>query len=88
MQLFNKGPFSFSYVSLLDQYESVSYGHHLFSAVILLPLAKTASSSLKLALWAEHTYALQIISLSEDQVRFKRSMLSLLHFIYYKNWKL
>ena len=56
-------------MSLLDQYDGVSYGDLLFSAVVLLPATASSKSSFKLALWAEHTEALRSITLTQDEVR-------------------
>ncbi|CAK8695528.1 unnamed protein product [Clavelina lepadiformis] len=56
------------YVSLLDQYEAVSYGDSLFSAVIMLPLVQRCEPKLKLALWSQHTAAIRTITLNETDI--------------------
>ena len=55
-------------MSLLDQYEGVSYGDALFTAVVLLPVTASSASNFKLALWAEHSEALRWMSLTEEKV--------------------
>ena len=56
------------YMALLDQFEAVSYGDVLFSAVVLLPIIASSSRKLKLALWVEHSEALRIISIRESDL--------------------
>ncbi|XP_077968249.1 RNA polymerase II-associated protein 1-like isoform X1 [Styela clava] len=53
------------YISLLEQYEGVSYGDELFSAVVLLPLHQLNNgiNDIKKALWSDRRDILRILSL-------------------------
>ncbi|KAG8126154.1 hypothetical protein E2320_021264, partial [Naja naja] len=44
------------YISLLEQFESVSFGDPLFGVFVLLPLQRHFSSQLKMAVFGEHRY--------------------------------
>lgn len=61
-----------SYLSLLEQFEAVSYGDDLFAAVVLLPLVQTCNVKYKLALWSQHRDSLRVITLKQEQVRLQK----------------
>ncbi|XP_068017518.1 RNA polymerase II-associated protein 1 [Melanerpes formicivorus] len=55
------------YISLLEQFEGVSFGDPLFGAFVLLPLQKRFSVHLRLALFGEHTSILQALGVPLQQ---------------------
>ena len=56
------------YANFLEHFEAVSFGDHLFGALILLPLQRRFSVTLRLALFGEHVGALRALGLSLTQV--------------------
>lgn len=56
------------YASFLEHFEAVSYGDHLFGALVLLPLQRRFSVALRLALFGEHVGALRALGLPLTQV--------------------
>ncbi|XP_059037198.1 RNA polymerase II-associated protein 1 isoform X1 [Mustela lutreola] len=63
------------YASFLEHFEAVSYGDHLFGALVLLPLQRRFSVTLRLALFGEHVGALRALGLPLTQVSFPLSQL-------------
>lgn len=61
------------YANFLDHFEAVSFGDHLFGALVLLPLQRRFSVTLRLALFGEHVGALRALSLPLTQVLFQSS---------------
>ncbi|NXG68404.1 RPAP1 protein, partial [Baryphthengus martii] len=55
------------YLSLLEQFEGVSFGDPLFGVFVLLPLQKRFSIQLRLALFGEHTSVLQALGVPLQQ---------------------
>ncbi|NXP79896.1 RPAP1 protein, partial [Ramphastos sulfuratus] len=55
------------YISLLEQFEGVSFGDPLFGAFVLLPLQKRFSVHLRLSLFGEHTSILQALGVPLQQ---------------------
>ncbi|NXY81166.1 RPAP1 protein, partial [Alcedo cyanopectus] len=55
------------YVSLLEQFEGVSFGDPLFGVFILLPLQKRFSVHLRLSVFGEHTSILQALGVPLQQ---------------------
>ncbi|KAM6180736.1 RNA polymerase II-associated protein 1 [Erethizon dorsatum] len=51
------------YASFLEHFEAVSFGDHLFGALVLLPLQRRFSVTLRLALFGEHVGALRALGL-------------------------
>ncbi|XP_006883054.1 PREDICTED: RNA polymerase II-associated protein 1 [Elephantulus edwardii] len=51
------------YTSFLEHFEAVSFGDHLFGALVLLPLQRRFSVTLRLALFGEHVGALRALGL-------------------------
>ncbi|XP_004861673.1 RNA polymerase II-associated protein 1 isoform X3 [Heterocephalus glaber] len=51
------------YASFLEHFEAVSFGDHLFAALVLLPLQRRFSVTLRLALFGEHMGALRALGL-------------------------
>jgi hypothetical protein len=64
--------FVFRYDRLVNQFEAVSYGSPLFAAFILLPLQQQQPVRFRMKLWCEHSNALRILSLNDQQVFFER----------------
>ncbi|XP_040854016.1 RNA polymerase II-associated protein 1-like [Ochotona curzoniae] len=56
------------YASFLEHFEAVSFGDHLFGALVLLPLQRRFSVTLRLALFGEHLGALRALSLPLTQL--------------------
>ncbi|XP_045394032.1 RNA polymerase II-associated protein 1 isoform X1 [Lemur catta] len=56
------------YGNFLDHFEAVSFGDHLFGALVLLPLQRRFSVILRLALFGEHVGALRSLSLPLTQL--------------------
>ncbi|XP_034517020.1 RNA polymerase II-associated protein 1 isoform X2 [Ailuropoda melanoleuca] len=56
------------YASFLEHFEAVSYGDHLFGALVLLPLQRRFSVALRLALFGEHVGALRALGLPLTQL--------------------
>nr|XP_035940542.1 RNA polymerase II-associated protein 1 [Halichoerus grypus]XP_035940543.1 RNA polymerase II-associated protein 1 [Halichoerus grypus] len=56
------------YASFLEHFEAVSYGDHLFGALVLLPLQRRFSVTLRLALFGEHVGALRALGLPLTQL--------------------
>ncbi|XP_021551310.1 RNA polymerase II-associated protein 1 [Neomonachus schauinslandi] len=56
------------YASFLEHFEAVSYGNHLFGALVLLPLQRRFSVTLRLALFGEHVGALRALGLPLTQL--------------------
>ncbi|XP_070613438.1 RNA polymerase II-associated protein 1 [Erythrolamprus reginae] len=55
------------YVSLLEQFESVSFGDPLFGVFVLLPLQRHFSSQLKRAVFGEHVNTLRALGVPLQQ---------------------
>ncbi|NXG44940.1 RPAP1 protein, partial [Psilopogon haemacephalus] len=55
------------YISLLEQFEGVSFGDPLFGTFVLLPLQKRFSVHLRLSLFGEHTSILQALGVPLQQ---------------------
>ncbi|KAL7992433.1 hypothetical protein Chor_016689 [Crotalus horridus] len=55
------------YVSLLEQFESVSFGDPLFGVFVLLPLQRHFSSQLKMAVFGEHVNTLRALGVPLQQ---------------------
>nr|XP_013014294.1 RNA polymerase II-associated protein 1 isoform X2 [Cavia porcellus] len=51
------------YASFLEHFEAVSFGDHLFGALVLLPLQRRFCVTLRLALFGEHVGALRALGL-------------------------
>ncbi|XP_006831958.1 PREDICTED: RNA polymerase II-associated protein 1 [Chrysochloris asiatica] len=60
--------FSDLYTSFLEHFEAVSFGDHLFGALVLLPLQRRFSVTLRLALFGEHVGALRALGLPLTQL--------------------
>lgn len=58
------------YANFLEHFEAVSFGDHLFGALVLLPLQRRFSVTLRLALFGEHVGALRALGLPLPQVLF------------------
>lgn len=56
------------YANFLEHFEAVSFGDHLFGALVLLPLQRRFSATLRLALFGEHVGALRALGLPLTQV--------------------
>lgn len=56
------------YISLLEQFESVSFGDPLFGVFVLLPLQRRFSSQLKMAVFGEHVNTLRALGVPLQQV--------------------
>ncbi|XP_053451830.1 RNA polymerase II-associated protein 1 isoform X3 [Nycticebus coucang] len=56
------------YANFLDHFEAVSFGDHLFGALVLFPLQRRFSVTLRLALFGEHVGALRSLSLPLTQL--------------------
>nr|XP_010596659.1 RNA polymerase II-associated protein 1 isoform X1 [Loxodonta africana]XP_010596660.1 RNA polymerase II-associated protein 1 isoform X1 [Loxodonta africana] len=56
------------YASFLEHFEAVSFGDHLFGALVLLPLQRRFSVTLRLALFGEHVGALRALGLPLTQL--------------------
>lgn len=56
------------YASFLEHFEAVSFGDHLFGALVLLPLQRRFSVTLRLALFGEHVGTLRALGLPLNQV--------------------
>ncbi|XP_059117154.1 RNA polymerase II-associated protein 1 isoform X1 [Peromyscus eremicus] len=56
------------YASFLDHFEAVSFGDHLFGALVLLPLQRRFSVTLRLALFGEHVGVLRALGLPLTQL--------------------
>lgn len=56
------------YISLLEQFEGVSFGDPLFGVFVLLPLQKRFSVHLRLSVFGEHTSVLQALGVPLQQV--------------------
>ncbi|XP_005364342.1 RNA polymerase II-associated protein 1 [Microtus ochrogaster] len=56
------------YASFLDHFEAVSFGDHLFGALVLLPLQRRFSVTLRLALFGEHVGVLRSLGLPLTQL--------------------
>lgn len=56
------------YASFLDHFEAVSFGDHLFGALVLLPLQRRFSVTLRLSLFGEHVGVLRALGLPLTQV--------------------
>lgn len=56
------------YASFLDHYEAVSFGDHLFGALVLLPLQRRFSVTLRLSLFGEHVGVLRALGVPLTQV--------------------
>lgn len=55
------------YISLLEQFEGVSFGDPLFGAFVLLPLQRRFSTQLRLAVFGEHASTLRALGVSLRQ---------------------
>ncbi|XP_008585777.1 PREDICTED: RNA polymerase II-associated protein 1 isoform X1 [Galeopterus variegatus] len=55
------------YANFLDHFEAVSFGDHLFGALVLLPLQRRFSVTLRLTLFGEHMGALRALGLPLTQ---------------------
>ncbi|XP_015671420.2 RNA polymerase II-associated protein 1 [Protobothrops mucrosquamatus] len=55
------------YISLLEQFESVSFGDPLFGVFVLLPLQRHFSSQLKMAVFGEHVNTLRALGVPLQQ---------------------
>ena len=58
------------YANFLEHFEAVSFGDHLFGVLVLLPLQRRFSVTLRLALFGEHVGALRALGLPLSQVLF------------------
>ncbi|KAM5235436.1 RNA polymerase II-associated protein 1 [Ctenodactylus gundi] len=56
------------YASFLEHFEAVSFGDHLFGTLVLLPLQRRFSVTLRLALFGEHVGALRALGLPLTQL--------------------
>lgn len=56
------------YTALLTQYEAVSFGDQLFGCLVLLPLQRRYSPSMRLAVFGEHVGLLRSLGVSPEQV--------------------
>ncbi|XP_031227395.1 RNA polymerase II-associated protein 1 [Mastomys coucha] len=56
------------YASFLDHFEAVSFGDHLFGALVLLPLQRRFSVTFRLALFGEHVGVLRALGLPLTQL--------------------
>ncbi|CAO2579293.1 RNA polymerase II-associated protein 1 [Lemmus lemmus] len=56
------------YASFLDHFEAVSFGDHLFGALVLLPLQRRFSVTLRLSLFGEHVGVLRALGLPLTQL--------------------
>ncbi|XP_061699391.1 RNA polymerase II-associated protein 1 [Syngnathoides biaculeatus] len=56
------------YCALLAQYESVSFGDHLFGCWILLPLQRKYNATMRLAVFGEHVGILRSLGVTPDQL--------------------
>lgn len=56
------------YASFLEHFEAVSFGDHLFGALVLLPLQRRFSVTLRLALFGEHVGVLRALGLPLTQL--------------------
>uniref|UniRef100_A0A250Y7H5 RNA polymerase II-associated protein 1 n=1 Tax=Castor canadensis TaxID=51338 RepID=A0A250Y7H5_CASCN len=56
------------YSSFLDHFEAVSFGNHLFGALVLLPLQRRFSVTLRLSLFGDHVGALRALGLPLTQL--------------------
>ncbi len=56
------------YINLLEQYSAVSYGDHLFSCYLLLPLQQLYPSHLRKTVWGEHPVVMRVFSLPLNQL--------------------
>lgn len=56
------------YANFLEHFEAASFGDHLFGALVLLPLQRRFSATLRLALFGEHVGALRALGLPLTQV--------------------
>ncbi|XP_075386773.1 RNA polymerase II-associated protein 1 isoform X1 [Tenrec ecaudatus] len=56
------------YASFLEHFEAVSFGDHLFGALVLFPLQRRFSVTLRLALFGEHVGALRALGLPLTQL--------------------
>lgn len=56
------------YISLLEQFEGVSFGDPLFGVFVLLPLQKRFSIHLRLSVFGEHTSILQALGVPLQEV--------------------
>ncbi|XP_006158727.1 RNA polymerase II-associated protein 1 isoform X2 [Tupaia chinensis] len=56
------------YANFLEHFEAVSFGDHLFGALVLLPLQRRFSVTLRLALFGEHVGALRALGLPLSQL--------------------
>ncbi|XP_031309138.1 RNA polymerase II-associated protein 1 [Camelus dromedarius] len=56
------------YANFLEHFEAVSFGDHLFGALVLLPLQRRFSVTLRLALFGEHVGALRALALPLTQL--------------------
>ncbi len=62
----------FRYDRLINQFEAVSYGSPLFAAFVLLPIQQQQPVRFRTKLWCEHSNALRILTLDDQQVFFGR----------------
>ncbi|XP_066197701.1 RNA polymerase II-associated protein 1 [Saccopteryx leptura] len=60
--------FSDLYSNFLEHFEAVSFGDHLFGALVLLPLQRRFSVTLRLSLFGEHVGALRALGLPLTQL--------------------
>lgn len=58
------------YQLLLDVFQSSSYGHAPFSALVMAPLAQQYDIQWRNLVWSEHVAVLRFITCSEQQVMF------------------
>ncbi len=56
------------YVSVLQQFEAVSFGDATFCSYVALPLTQRHSVRLRAAVWSEHSGVLQAMSVPLNQV--------------------
>lgn len=56
------------YANFLEHFEAVSFGDHLFGALVLLPLQRRFSVTLRLTLFGEHVGALRALGLPLTQL--------------------
>lgn len=63
------------YSALLTQYEAVSFGDRLFGCWVLLPLQRTYSTTMKLAVFGEHVGMLRSLGVTLEQVTMRMLLL-------------
>lgn len=56
------------YISFLEQFQSMSYGDELFSALVMVPLQQKYDVKWRKRVWSEHVAVLRFISCDENGV--------------------